>query len=234
MKLKIAVCDDEPQMANVIGEYVREYFLEECTLDFFYSGHEFLSSDKEYTIVFMDIELEDSNGIDIAEYIKKKNKNTFIIFITNFSGYCKQAISVHAFEYLLKPIKRTELFSILDELKEYLHEKFTIKTVRLKTEKGILQVPINQIIYFEYIERKVRMFLNDEKMFINYTLTQIYNLLIKDDFAMPHRAYIVNLCKIRLIRKFDIFLENGGVIPLAQKKASNFKKHFEIYLYKQV
>lgn len=232
--MKIALCDDEPQITNLLKDYLQIYFGKSCKIDTFNLGPELLRSSLNYKIIFLDISLGDTNGIDLAKQIRHKNKYVFIVFITNYQQYCHQAFSVHAFAYLIKPIKKNELFHTLKEIELYQQKDIQENVIRLKVTGGTIQLKINQIFYFEYIGRKVYMISESQNTYVNYTLSELFVLLQDMDFAMPHRAYILNLRKIKSINKYDIILENNDLVPLAQKKAATFKKQFEIYLYKQL
>lgn len=232
--MNIALCDDEPQITELLNNYLQIYFEKSCRIDIFNSGSELLHSSLNYQIIFLDISLGDTNGIDLAKKIRQKNKHVFIVFITNYEQYCHQAFSVHAFAYLIKPIKRQELFHALKEIELYQKQDIQEKSIRLKVTGGTIQLKLGQIYYFEYFNRKVHMVSESQKTYVNYTLSELFSLLQNMDFAMPHRAYIINLKKIKFINKYDIVLENGDSVPLAQKKAAAFKKQFEIYLYKQL
>lgn len=56
-------------------------------------------------ILFLDIELGKSNGVDIAKTIRKHSKDTIIIFVTGFSDYVFHGYDVGALNYILKPYK---------------------------------------------------------------------------------------------------------------------------------
>nr|SUY21480.1 two-component response regulator [Clostridioides difficile] len=56
-------------------------------------------------IIFLDIELGKSNGVDIAKTIRKHSKDTIIIFVTGFSDYVFHGYDVGALNYILKPYK---------------------------------------------------------------------------------------------------------------------------------
>lgn len=229
--LEIAICDDEPYITAIIDKFVQEYYGVNCLSHRFNSGEMLLNLVEKYDIVFLDIELGESNGIELAKTIRKSNKKAFIIFVTNYTDYCRQAFNVHAFQYLTKPISKEKLFHVLDEVETYRKNDIQNESIRLKSSDGIVQVEINEIIYFEYYLRKVKMVLENDKYLLTYSLQELKELFCQYDFAMCHRAYIVNLRKIQIIDKFDIHMSNGDLIPLAQKQAAEFKREFEIYLY---
>ena len=78
------------------------------------------------------------------------------------------------------------------------------------------------------------MVLDDKVVWLKGTIREIASQMEKYDFALPHKAFVVNMRKMEEIKTYDIIMSNGDVIPIAQKRASDFRKRFEAYLYSQV
>ncbi|MDR3215356.1 MAG: response regulator [Bacilli bacterium] len=99
--LNIAIYEDDIKTQKKIGNIVSEYYSEtEVNVYYFVDGNSFLESVSinRYSIVFMDIDLKNSNGIEVA----KKFRNTIyrpvpVIFITGYDNYQMSAIETHAF-----------------------------------------------------------------------------------------------------------------------------------------
>ncbi|HHU06111.1 MAG TPA: response regulator [Clostridiales bacterium] len=73
--------------------------------------------------VFLDINMPQLNGIDIASLISEKSPDTRIVFITAYDQYAVKAFELNALDYLLKPISRERLQIMLDRLTEYVTSK---------------------------------------------------------------------------------------------------------------
>ena len=65
--------------------------------------------DHEADIAFLDINMPDMNGIELAERIKKKSPDTAVIFVTGYAQYAVDAFAVRAAGYLMKPVTREML-----------------------------------------------------------------------------------------------------------------------------
>lgn len=230
-RMNIAICDDDVYVTEKISKYLKQYYHNNCLIHIFESGEKLLAVDSKYDIAFLDIELGGMDGIQLAAHIRKKDKQVFIVFVTNYSDYCQRAFNVHAFEYLTKPVYKEDLLRVLQEVELYKKEDIQDNLIWLKSQGGGVQLKINDIIYFEYYSRRVRVVYDRGEHILSCTLKEIGNLFYQYDFSMPHRAYIVNLRKIETINKFDILMSNNDIVPLAQKKAAEFKKQFEVYLY---
>ena len=107
----IATCDDEVQFCKQVELYIKGLGKElgiETKCDKYISG--------KYQIIFLDIELKNENGIDIAEKIRKTNENVEIIFLTAFIQYAVDGYKVKAYRFLVKPVNYDDFVFQLNEL----------------------------------------------------------------------------------------------------------------------
>ncbi|MBQ6807072.1 MAG: response regulator [Lachnospiraceae bacterium] len=107
--IKIAICDDEKQDRERLQELVYEYaqkYEQTYKIEIFESGEGYLNSGLVADILFLDIIMNNKDGIQIGEEVRKQKGNTIIIYTTNLNE--KMAIAfnrIHSFGYLMKPIK---------------------------------------------------------------------------------------------------------------------------------
>lgn len=86
--MKVAACDDEMiycnQVENFFKKISKEYRVEiQC--DKYTSGLQLLENDiNQYSIIFLDIDMEDENGLQVAEKIRKENQTVELIFLTAY------------------------------------------------------------------------------------------------------------------------------------------------------
>lgn len=226
--MKIAICDDDIEELHNIKVLLEEYYDSKHDIQLFESGEKLLNCIERFELIFLDIQIGAESGIDVAAHIRMRNKRSNIIFISNYTDYFRQAFSVHAFQYLSKPIEREHLFKVLLDLQEYEKEEPIYEV--FKTEKGIYKVDLNEVLYFEYADRKIWIKTVQKTFPILGTLREVESQVIRGSFVTPHRAFIVNLKKIIKIEKYDIYMPNDDIVPLAQKKAAAFKKKFQLFL----
>ena len=102
--MRIAICDDEKEYRELILEYVKFYF-NERHIDFevvqFESGEAIINSNKNFDIVFLDIEMRAVNGIKVAEVLNKQN-NVVIFIITAYNCYLDDAMDLKVFRFIDK------------------------------------------------------------------------------------------------------------------------------------
>ena len=76
-----------------------------------------LCSTERYDVIFMDIDLSGTNGIELAKEILEKHPHTNIIYITGFEGYALESYQTNASTFLLKPITQKKVSYALDHLR---------------------------------------------------------------------------------------------------------------------
>lgn len=119
MGYRIAICDDEQLDIKYIKELLHIWQEEtniSLQIETFTSAESFLfnyAEDKLYDIILLDIELGGMDGVTMAKKIRKENKTVQIIFISGYSDYIAEGYEVEALHYLLKPVNKEKLFSVL-------------------------------------------------------------------------------------------------------------------------
>ncbi|HEX3037612.1 MAG TPA: LytTR family DNA-binding domain-containing protein [Oscillospiraceae bacterium] len=238
--MRIAVCDDEiditTQMKHIIDEYVLEKN-EMATVEVYQCGKAFLEAGQSFDVIFMDIDMNeknDANGITIAKEIRETDKHVKIIFVTNYTDYQNYAFSVHAFAYLVKPISREQIYHVLNEVIEYSRTDLTSPYLHISTTDGCKKILVEDIYYFEYHNRQVKMVTKQETYFLKQTLSQIECMLGSYGFTMPHKSFIVNLMQVKCINGYTILMSDGSDVPLSQKKSVGFRKQLNRFIEKQI
>ena len=141
--IKIAVCDDEKQVRLRLLTIIQQYFSEikrEVWVAGFKRGQELLSAKVRFDIIFLDIEMPELNGIETAKKLRKWDVTSKIIYVTNYDHYQRNAYEVHAFDYISKPIKDTDIFKTLGEAVRYLDNAIEKQKCVFETEEGCLSL----------------------------------------------------------------------------------------------
>ncbi len=109
--LKIAVCDDE----NIYLEKIKKQILQGLTSNHikefeirtFDSGFELCKSDaqlNEYQVYFLDINMAEINGLELAQKIRRKNRNALLVFVTAYIDYAMEGYKVDAVRFIVKDL----------------------------------------------------------------------------------------------------------------------------------
>ena len=147
--MKIAVCDDEMVLFEELYTLLNEYSAlkkEPILTTYFKTGNDLLLSTEKFDIIFMDYQMDDMDGLETSKRLRLKNSNVAIIFLTAFPKIVFQSFEVNTFRFLLKPIKKDELFKAVDD---YLNSVQTDDFLILNTNDGSWKVRLSEIIYVE-------------------------------------------------------------------------------------
>ena len=95
-RLNLLICDDEPAVAEQVSALLRDHCEKSGISAHFYpfSDPGAIKDLSSYDIAFLDIDMGDSSGIDLARTLRRENPGVVIIFLTNFIQYAPEGIPV--------------------------------------------------------------------------------------------------------------------------------------------
>lgn len=231
--LKIAVCDDEPDIVDKI-EFCIDSYCKENTVRFyvlkFYDGEELINSKQNFDLIFLDIEMKSLDGIKTAQKIREFDMNVLIVYITSYTKYWRNAYDVHAFAFIEKPFQKLDIHKVI---KDFLRSKkdYESANINLNTEKCMLVQNTNEIYYFLVdSKKKIIMYTLHGEHIVKENLSDIYSKLDKSSFYESHRSCILNLKYVAHLKDFEIIMTNDEFVPLAQRKKKEFMDRIHRYL----
>ena len=106
--MKIIICDDEKEYVDTVQQKVNS-FLKEKNIVAEYSLYTdckgFMDKDAEtFDIAFLDIEMGEIKGIEVAEKLKGANPHIVVFIITSYDHYLDEAMDLNVFRYIKKPL----------------------------------------------------------------------------------------------------------------------------------
>lgn len=222
--LSIAVCDDEVieccNMANRIKKVMEEINIP-CIIHQFRSGGELLQALESFDIVFLDIIMQDMDGMKTAQIFREKVSDKILIFVSSSREYVFEAYDVEAFQYLLKPVDDRKLKRVL--------QKAVLKTERrpqefiiVSRERQKKKLFLDDIYYFEIKGRVVDVH-GTEGIFNYYEqIGELENKLHDKGFFRCHKSYLINLKYVDGYNRQEVILENGEKIVIAKRRYEEF------------
>lgn len=116
--MHIIAVDDEPLALGLLVRSIREA-RPDAQISQFQSGQsalEFLESNR-CDVAFLDIQMRGINGLTLAKRIKELNPQCNLIFVTGYSEYAADALSMHASGYINKPVSAEDIQAELQDLR---------------------------------------------------------------------------------------------------------------------
>ncbi len=122
MLLKIAICDDIPELRLILEMLLHEYEAEnklKFNIFQFDSGEELLEKYEEnkvfFDIFFLDYHMKKLTGLDTALQIRSYDRQCNIVFVTStLKRY--ELLAADPLRILSKPIQKEDVFAVLNRV----------------------------------------------------------------------------------------------------------------------
>lgn len=225
--IKIIICDDQKDYVEDIKNHV-ELFMREHSINATFkeslSGTEIINNPEFYDIAFLDIEMGETNGIEVGRALKKVNENIIIFIITAYDKYLDDALDLNVLRFLSKPLNPRRLYNGLEKALKIIDN--TIIELCLENPGSVEKIPINNIIYVEIVNRKVKVVTKNGVFYSKNNIRFFQECLIASFFYQTHKSYIVNL---KFVTKYDydmLTITNGDKVPVSFRKRGVFHQYF--------
>ncbi len=226
--IKTLIIDDEPEVRDLLNILLRKYpDLEVSGVASNVDDAIELALRIKPDLVLLDIQMPGKDGFTFLDELRKYSLFPGIIFVTAYENYAVRAIRNAAFDYLLKPISKAELFGAIDRFREFLNRnqksdlnhlvdllnKTRPGRIRLNTRTGYFFVDPDEIMYIEadgnYSHIKL---VNGKTETSTLSLGNLEKMIEAGSFLRISRSYIINMKFIsRVDRRSNICeLEKNG------------------------
>lgn len=228
---KIAVCDDEILYYELIKKIINIWAdkkEETIKTTYYQSAEEFLFYWKEkadFNLIIMDIKMRQMTGIDLARYIRERDKKVDIVFFSADSSFVFEGYEVKAMDYLLKPINYKKLENIMEKAynsyKNSKDEEFLV----MESKKEKLKININEIKYFIMFSHYLEVVTLNKTIRWKKRISELEGELNNKRFVRCHRSHIVNMDYVKIVKKNTLILEDGTSIPISVSKLNTIKNN---------
>lgn len=236
---RIAICDDEDYFRQDLQELVSDYMTDQgytFQIDTFSSGEKFISLGMEmmnYTIVFLDINMNEVNGVTVAKEIRKISRETYIVFVTAYVDYVLEGYKVDVIRYLLKD--NSSIQNAVRECIDAIVEKMDYIVVKKEFnfhEGGRKAVSLERLLYIESKLHKLEFHVMEDsiKIYTMYaTLNDIEKELDSIGFIRVHQSFLVNLKYVINVLRYKAILSNGEELVIPKARYKEVKDSFIAY-----
>lgn len=234
----IGICDDEKdtctQIANMIYEYGKRQRVE-IEVSIWNTGealYEDLMKKKPVDLLFLDIELVSTNGIQIGRLIRNEleNPDISIAYISSKSSYALELFKIHPIDFLIKPISAQDIWDTIDEALRFYNRNNTV--FEYKADGYNHKIPHRHIIYFYSENKKINMVTKDTTVQFTGRIKDIINML-PVGFIQIHQSYIVNMNYISECSYETVKMCGGAELNISQPYRKMVRKAIMDYAWGQ-
>lgn len=235
--MKIAIVDDIKSEQDFLKECVRKFCQEkqvQCDFSEFSSGDSFLENEKfDYDIVFLDIYMDGTNGMDVAKKLREKDSPSLIIFTTTSSDFAVDSYRLRAFDYLVKPFTYDQVAETMKLCLKKLSSDSYFITV--KSNRMDIKLKCNTILYVDYSNHYVQIHTKAGVVHSKMYFEAMSKLLAPfPQFLQCNRHCIVNMDQISGLEKLGFRLKNGECIAINTKSEKELRQTYANYIFERL
>ncbi|PLS18444.1 DNA-binding response regulator [Bacillus sp. M6-12] len=195
-------------------------------------------------LVFLDIELDEESGLELAEHIRKLEPSPAIIFATAYDEYALQAFNLNAVDYILKPFDEIRLQQTLEKITKMKsiggHGDFAALEppwipmeqtgkIAVTIDERIVLVDVQSILFVGSAEGKTIIKTLETEYKIADPLIMLEKKLNIPSFFRVHRSYLVNLHHIEEIQPwfnstYNLIMKGGSQVPVSRTYVKDLKQ----------
>jgi two-component system LytT family response regulator len=194
-------------------------------------------------LVFLDIDMPEMSGLQVAQAIKNKNFHSEIVFTTAYQDYAYKALEVEPLDFLTKPFCPEDLENVIkkylirtekkkneQKLDKFIQSQSNPPKISLPTIHSFLLVGINDIVYVKSDYNCTLLYLQDGTVeTLTRSLSTIISMINSTLIFQIHRTTYINLnylLRINKKKKICIIRYNNTIQeePISKTNLINFEK----------
>lgn len=229
--LRIALCDDDLNFIQELQQSIMEWYQgsadsENVSITKFSDSHYLartIDSGNSFDVFFVDIEMPQMNGLELAEHIRTRLPAAMIIFLTSHSEFSMEGYKFGALRYIPKLDMARQLPEALTAV-QAAFTKLESRFLTVRRYSDIMRVPYQEIIYVRHILRTSQIItlslgiIKDSR-----GLKEIHEQLGDERFIYIDRGTFVNLDYIRQIKGSEVILRNSEHLPISRQMLTKVK-----------
>lgn len=234
--MNIAICDDNPKIIGQIETLLLSFFehdLNQFNYEAFLSGESLVDhltkEESSFQIYLLDVEMKSLDGFEVARFIRERDQQAIIIFITSHVEWMPEAFEVNAFHYLIKPINELKVKQVLTKAMEQLSLRKMI--LQFTIQKKVYTVYLGEVEYFESMKRKMIIHLKNGEEYEYYgTMKEVIDKVSTQLFTQVHHSFVVNMDYVQMKSGETIVLQSGREIAITKKFHQSFQSAYRKYV----
>lgn len=230
----VIICDDNRPFCDLLEKLLNKYAESyDIQIVKFYDGNSLMEycGNNPFDIAYLDIEIGEENGLDIAKKLKYFNPKAIMIYISSHENYYMDMLAAEPFRFIKKDLLDIEKFerelgnTLIDAIKRIKYKN----TYVFEFGKNKYMIELDKIQYFYSETRTIHICGNvgDAPFYFYGKIDELQKeLQNNDNFVRISKSYIVNLKYVLAVGK--------NYVKIGSKEltlSSKYKLDFESKYY---
>jgi len=237
--LKIAFVDDEQacldemeRLCSSFGEE-RGYPVKVVSFD---SGETFLEAFAAggFDLVFMDVYMEDMDGIAAAFQMRRQDRSCLLVFLTSSAEFMPDAFSCHAFEYITKPFSRKRIFDVLSDAAKVLprERRYMELAAGRRSVRVFLDEIVSAVTDAHYLDISLA---GGKQLRCRMTMPEFMEKTDADArFFLINKGIAVNAERILGFERGSCVMESGAKFPVRVRDSVKIEQMVRNYHFEKI
>lgn len=239
--IKIGICDDNATLLRKYSLMIEEICKDkqiEISMSTYSDGREVINeyeNNKDtLDILFLDVLMNELNGVETARTLRRLKSKVIIIFLTSSEEYIFETMDVKALAYVMKDQVNKESVDKLLMNAVARVDKQRSESIYFEKDNGAYSLAYGDICFIKVYKGFGYIHHWDGIIFESANLSLIEKL--SSNFFKVHQQYIINLQYVGKIEKESVILsdESKNVIPLDKHYAKELKLRFAQYMMEKM
>lgn len=230
--VRVAIVEDDANYRAELTEYLKRYEKEnheKFAMAYFKDGDEVVEGYKaDYDLILMDIEMPLMDGMTAAEYIRQKDTEVVITFITNTPQFVMRGYEVDALDYVLKPIT---YFAFSQKIARALARmrRRTKAYISIAIKGGVQKLEVAKITFVEVCDHDLIYHTLEGEYPAKGTMRDVENTLAGQNFFRCNKCYLVNLEHVESVQGNDVMV-NRQLVQVSRSCKKNLLDALNDYI----
>lgn len=183
-----------------------------------------------FDLLYLDIEMLQINGIDVARKIREKDMDVIIIYISSYENYFIQLFEVEPFRFIKKPVDDEIFYNYFNKAYDRILGRDLFFEYRFN--KVPHRIMLKDVLYFESSGRLVKIMGKDENGKFYGKLNTVERKLEsgKIPFLRIHQSYLVNYRFIKEISFYKVVLYDGTELQISEERQKLVREKYNFLM----
>lgn len=230
-KIKVALCDDEENVGEVIAETVRSAFSKKgisADMETFVTASSLLRRMENvvFDLIFLDIDMPGMDGIELGAKLRASGSHTDIIYVSNREERVFDALKVRPFGF----VRKSNFIADITEAVSRYADSFTDggKMLVVQSKRETVNVRETDVVYFEGAGKFQNMYISgrEQPVPVYRSMETLEEELSPRGFIRVHKGMLVNYRYISRLLPLEVELTTGDTLPVSRRKAAEIKQKY--------